>query len=40
MQDQDEQEPPRTTTPSPGAMVGITIPTNPQDDPVGGGDDE
>ena len=32
-QDQDEQEPPRTTTPSPGAMVGVTIPT--MADPVG-----
>jgi hypothetical protein len=39
-QNPDEQELPRTATPSPGAFVGITVPTNPQDDPVGGGDDE
>jgi hypothetical protein len=37
---QDDQELPRTATPSPGAMVGITVPGDPQDDPVGGGDDE
>ena len=50
MQDQDEQagdkqsrheqEARRTTAPTPGAMVGITIPTPSQDDPVGGGDHE
>ena len=39
-QNQDEQELPRTATPSPGDTVWITVPTNPQDDPVGGGDDE
>jgi hypothetical protein len=39
-QNRDEEELPRTATPSPGAMVGITVPADPQDDPVGGGDDE
>lgn len=39
-QGRDEQEARRTTAPTPGAMVGITIPTTSQDDPVGGGDHE
>jgi hypothetical protein len=38
-QSRDDQEARQTTTPTPGAMVGITIPTS-KDDPVGGGDHE